>query len=797
MPSRITLLWGGLAASLIAVASTQAQAPAAVAFLSPLAADPVEIDSLPAQEFDIQANPLADALAEFSRQAGVRVSVQGGRLPEVTVGPISGRLSPAEALAALLEGTSLGARFSDARTVTILTEGSHGGAHALQTVVVRGARLDAGYGAQRTRSATRTSTSLLNTPQSISIVSSEVIADQSMQSMSDVVRYVPGIAMGTGEGHRDQPMIRGNNTTADFFVDGVRDDAEFLRDLYNVQRVEALKGPNAMIFGRGGGGGVINRVVKEAQWATTRDLRFEGGANAHRRGTLDVGQGFGSSAALRLNAMGERSGGFRDHARIERHGVNPTATVALGDRTTMQTGFEHARDVRTVDRGVPSWAGQPAPSPITAFFGDPAINRSEATVNSGHLTVEHGSFSGLAVRSRLQLADYDKLYANTVPGAVNDDRTAVTITAYDNAMARRNAISQTDVVYHTSTGRLRHALLLGGEFSRQRTERLRRTGYFHDESTSISVPFDSPSMATAVTLRPSASDPDSRSVAGTVAFYLQDQISLLPHLEVVLGVRHDQFSLQSTNRRTAEVLERTDNMLSPRAGIVFKPRLNVAVYAAHSVSHLPSSGDQFAMLTTTLRELEPERFTNREIGLKWSPVTPLLVSAAIYRLDRSNAAAPHPTDPTLIVQTGSQRSTGFELDIAGTVADGWKVVGGYAAQRARITSATTAAQSGKVVPLVPARTFSLWNRYDFNRRFAAGIGLVHQTEAFTGLDNAVRLPGFTRVDGAFYVNLVRDVRLQVNVENLVDERYYPTAHNNNNIMPGAPRTLRVSLLTGF
>jgi catecholate siderophore receptor len=783
---------------MIAFSAAHAQATIAATVLFPLTPEAVETDSLPAQTFDIPAGSLADALAAFSRQAGVRVSVQGGRLPDVQVGPLSGRFTPADALARLLDGTQVTARFTDARTATVLTDRNYEGAHALQTVVVRAAQPgDTRYGAQRTRGATRTSTSLLNTPQSISVVTSDVIADQSMQSMSDVVRYVPGVTMGTGEGHRDQPMIRGNNTTADFFVDGVRDDAEFLRDLYNVQRVEALKGPNAMIFGRGGGGGVINRVVKEAQWATTRDLRIEGGAHSHRRATLDLGQGIGRSAALRLNAMGERSGGFRDHAEVERHAVNPTGALALGARTTLQAGFEHFRDVRGVDRGIPSRSGGPADSPIEAFFGDPAVNRAEATVNGGSLTVEHGSFSGLTVRSRLQLADYDKWYANTVPGAVNDGGTSVDLTAYRSAMTRRNAISQTDVLYHASTGRLRHALLVGAELGRQRTERLRETGYFSGESTSLSVPFHAPTVTTPVTFAPAANDPDSRSVAGTAAVWLQDQISLLPHLEVVLGVRHDRFSLHSANRRTGEALHRTDRLLSPRAGVVFKPRLNVAIYAAHSISHLPSAGDQFMMLTATLRDLDPERFVNHEIGVKWSPVTPLLLSAAVYRLDRSNAAAPDPADPSRFVQTGRQRSSGFELDIAGSVSDGWKVVGGFASQRARITSATTAAQPGAVVPLVPERTFSLWNRYDFNRRFAAGFGLVHQAEAFAGIDNTVRLPAFNRVDGALYVFLVRDIRLQLNVENVFDERYYPTAHNNNNIAPGAPRTLRASLLTGF
>src|SRR5215217_143823 len=206
--------------------------------------------------------------------------------------------------------------------------------HALQSlrVVARGA----GYSTVSSVTAMKTPTPLRDVPQSVSVVTRDVIADQAMQGMADVVRYVPGVQMGQGEGHRDAPTIRGNASTADFFVDGVRDDAQYLRDLYNAERVEALKGSNAMIFGRGGGGGVLNRVTKEAQWAPTRSLTVEGGSYDHRRGTLDLGQGVGSGVALRLNAMYENSESFRSFSALERYGVNPTLALALGGSTTLR-----------------------------------------------------------------------------------------------------------------------------------------------------------------------------------------------------------------------------------------------------------------------------------------------------------------------------------------------------------------------------------------------------------------------------------------------------------------------------
>src|SRR5215217_5965866 len=214
--------------------------------------------------------------------------------------------------------------------------------HALQSlrVVARGA----GYSTVSSVTAMKTPTPLRDVPQSVSVVTRDVIADQAMQGMADVVRYVPGVQMGQGEGHRDAPTIRGNASTADFFVDGVRDDAQYLRDLYNAERVEALKGSNAMIFGRGGGGGVLNRVSKEAQWAPVRAFTVEGGSWDHRRTTVDVGGPLGTHVAARLDGVYEKSRGFRDASRLSRRGVTPTATIVAGAGTVVRLDYEYFHD---------------------------------------------------------------------------------------------------------------------------------------------------------------------------------------------------------------------------------------------------------------------------------------------------------------------------------------------------------------------------------------------------------------------------------------------------------------------
>ncbi len=762
------------------------------------------VDSGATHRVQIAAQPLADALAALARQTGLRVTVDAPTLAAQRSAAVSGTYSGAQALRRLLEGTGLVARYTDALSVVVCLPGATGvadrsAAQPLGRVVVTDAATRRrGYAAARTTTATRTDTPLRDTPQAVTVVSRDLIADQQMQSMGDVVRYVPGVTMGQGEGHRDAPTIRGTSSTADFFVDGVRDDAQYFRDLYNVERVEALKGSNAMIFGRGGGGGVLNRVSKEAQWTPSRTLTMAGGSFDHKRAALDVGQGLSGRLAARLNGMYERSGGFRDNADLTRFGINPTIALAAGARTAVRAGYEYFGDDRTVDRGVPSFRGLPSGGNARTYFGNPDSSYSDLRVHAGTVTVDHDAGSGLAVRNRTRYARYDKFYQNVFPGAVNAAGTQVSLAGYSNGTDRTNLFNQTDVTYAMRTGSVAHTLLAGTEFGRQSTENVRRTGYFGGgTATSLSVPFAAPTISSPVAFRPSATDANNAATNTVAAVYVQDQVELTGQLQAVLGVRFERFDLRFHNRRNDDRLRRADEMLSPRAGLVYKPVAQASLYGTYSVSFLPSSGDQFSSLTVTTQTLQPERFVNRELGAKWDLRPDLALTTALFRLDRSNSAAPDPTDATRTVQTGATRTTGYEVGLTGQVRDFWQVAGGYAAQRAEIVRTTRAAKSGATVALVPRQTLSLWNRVRLPAGLGAGVGVVQQAKMFAAIDNAVTLPGFTRVDGALYFGLGPMVRAQLNVENLFDARYYGTSHGNNNILPGASRTLRLSLSAGL
>lgn len=672
-------------------------------------------------------------------------------------------------------------------------------APALKTVTIVGQKeRNSEYVRLETGAATKTPTLLRNVPQAVTVINRALINDQGMQNMADVVRYVPGITMGQGEGNRDQPTIRGNSTSADFFVDGVRDDAQYYRDLYNVERVEALKGSNAMIFGRGGGGGVINRVVKEAGWTPAGDLTLQGGSYENRRATLDVGRGLNSLIAARFNGIYENSAMFRDNVWLKRQGINPTLSIASpSEMTRVNLGYENFVDYRTADRGIPSFGNAPVQADISSFFGNPAVNYVSARVNSGSASVSHATSSGFNFNNQTRFTSYDKIYQNVLPGTVTADGADVSLSAYNNAQQRKNIFNQTDVTYLARTGSVGHTLLLGAELGRQVTDNFRNTGFFNDTSTTFTTSVISPVISAPVTFRQSATDADNHVTNTTRSIYTQDQIELTDYVQMIAGVRYENFGIRYHNNRNDTNLARNDAMVSPRLGLLLKPIAAASLYANYSVSYLPSAGDQFSSLTDVTKALEPEKFGNLEAGAKWDVADRLALTAAVYRLDRSNTRAPDPNDPSLVVQTGSQRSSGYELGISGQVIPIWGVAGGFSRQKAIITSTTSAAAAGTTVPLVPTTTLSFWNKLQVAPRFSLALGVTHQTDMYAAITNTVKLPAFTRVDVGIYYSLTGDVGTQVNLENIFNEKYYPLANGNSNITPGSPRAVRVSLTTHF
>jgi catecholate siderophore receptor len=669
------------------------------------------------------------------------------------------------------------------------------------TIVVTGQRIE--YGAKETCTATRTCTDVKDVPQSLSVISESQIEDQALRSIADVLMYVPGATPGTGEGNRDQITLRGNNTTADFFVNGVRDDVQYFRDLYNTDRIEVLRGPNAMIFGRGGGGGIVNRVTKRSSFRPYREIALQGDSEGGVRLTGDLDQPLGESAGLRLNGVYENGESFRRGVELERYGVNPVVGAAFGD-TRIDLSYEHYHDRRTADRGLPAAAGRPLRGADRTFFGDPDLSFARVDAHVAALAVEHRFSDAVTLRNRTSYGDFDKFYQNVFPGALNTATGLVTLSAYNDSLDRQNLFSQTDLVWDGDLGGLSHTLLLGFELGRQETVSRRLNGFFQpSDGASLLVPVGSPTISANVIFRPvntnAARTPAAfnEGEATILAVYAQEQLRLSEQVELVAGLRFDRFELDVLNRNNGQTFSRTDNLLSPRLGLIVKPVPELSLYASYSRSYLPSAGDQFSSLDLTSEALKPERFDNYEIGAKWEPIEGLLATVALYQLDRTNTRANDPVT-NQVVLTGAQRSRGLEIGLERNVTDRWQVSAGYALQKARINRATTACPTARCeAPLVPRHQFSAWNRYNFSDALGFGLGVIAATKSYASISNAVTLPGYVRLDAAAYYELAEGIEAQVNVENLFGADYYPTAHNDNNIAPGAPVTARATLRLRF
>lgn len=654
-----------------------------------------------------------------------------------------------------------------------------------------------GYLAADSVTATKTDTPLLDVPQTITVVTRERLDDQAARSMADVLRYLPGATIGQGEGNRDQVTLRGQNTTADFFLDGVRDDVQYYRSLYNIQRVEVLKGPFALIFGRGGGGGIINRVQKTP---SADALAIGGSASVNSfgawYGAADINAPISGDAAFRLNADYEKLQNNRDYFDGRRYAINPYLAADLGNGWRAGLSYEYVNDDRVTDRGVPSiatGAGQPN-RPITGyrdtFFGVPGVNRAGIEAHIVKARLDGKLAANLDWSTTVLYGDFDKFYTNAYAnGAATSQTGTVALAGYTDATTRQNFIAQSNLVWDAALAGIDNKILFGLEYGHQDSANNRRNAVLSNSRLDLAN-----IVYPTVTFGALAND--RVSDVRFLSAYVQDQISFGEQVDLVLGLRYDRFEIDGTDRiGTPRPFARTDEELSPRIGVIFKPRESISLYGSYSQSFLPRSGDQFLTLSASDQNLAPERFTNYELGAKWDIRPDLNATLALFQLDRTNATTPDPANPAATINVGETRTRGIELALTGRIMPGWQMSGGYTYQDARLRG-NDSVRLGQV----PEHQLALWNRYDFMRGLGVGLGVVRQSSQFAAIRTSAtttRLPAFTRVDAALFYDVSERLGLQLNVENLLDEQYFADAHNNNNITPGAPINARLTARLRF
>ena len=672
--------------------------------------------------------------------------------------------------------------------------------------------------------ALKTPTPILDVPQSLSITTAEQILQQGFDSISDIVLYTPGLNQSQGEGHRDSVVFRGVRSTADFFVDGVRDDVQYYRSLYNLEQVEVLRGPNALFFGRGGTGGVINRVTKKGVIDETF-LGYQGGIDTFGAysASLDVNETLGDTTALRVNIALEELNNHRDFFGGTRFALNPTLRFEVSPKTMLDVSYEYNNNERFIDRGIPSAAPDgttnitsglrtPIESLADVTFGDETLNTAQFEAHVLRANVSHILGNDAKINLTAVYGDYDKLYRNLFPVGYSASNAGfggietVNLDGYVDTTQRKSLTLAGNVVHEFESGQFGHSFVAGAEYIDTSNNNDRFNTFFDTSADDVEIfavarpinilggiGVNAAGVATTNSFTVSTADDDEVDLT-VFSAYFQDEIAVMDWLDIVVGARFDSFDFTVVNELAAldsdtRSLSSQNEEISPRLGLILKPRENISIYGSFSESFLPQSGEQFAEINDDEAALDPDESRNLEAGVKWDFARGLSFTAAAFQVETTDLSPDGDADNG--VSEDVIQVEGIEASLSGTVTEQLSIIAGISVLDANIKGSDATPRE------IPEFTASAWGHYDITKKFGLGLGVTHQGESFADNGNTTLLPSFTRVDAAAYYNVHDNLRLQINVENLTDTDYFPSAHTDDQITVGAPLNAKFTISGRF
>jgi len=676
----------------------------------------------------------------------------------------------------------------------------------LPEVKVKGGReLPPTYNPPTAVSATKIEAPLRDIPQTVNVVPQSLIRDQGARSMEAVMKSVPGIGLSHGDGQRDQVTIRGFSAISDQFIDGLRDDALYFRDLSNIEQVEVIKGPASVLYGRGSSGGLINRITKKPG-IDKSEVALTFGSWNQRRGEFDLARNLSDAGvAFRVTGAIERADSYRDQQFLDREAIAPSLLLKLGTDTSLLLQAEHISDRRVTDFGIPAYQGRPVNVPSGTYYG--AANArdadySQSDVTSAGFTLNHRFNSQLSLRNAFRYYDYALDRHNTLVGSVNEAAQTASLTRGDVRRKENGYFNQTELTQKLNVAGMDHQVLYGVELGKQNKDQA-----FVNRANAATVNLFTPQATAPVWTPPTVSATNTFSDFTTSSAYVQDLVSLTDRWKALAGLRYDRFE-QETRPTAGRALQRTDREWSPRVGIVYQPVRNQSYYVSFSKSFQPS-GENFALAANN-EQLAPEETTNKEIGAKFDFFDGLAsATASVFQIERTNIKF---TDPAtnLLVPVGTQRTNGMELTFAGDLSNGWQIWSGYAYLDAEVTSSPSVDNSdnraafrnipiqGKRPTLTPKHSANLWLTKALGNGWRAGAGLNYVDERFANPGNTVTLPGYVTADAMVGYKMGK-LDLQLNINNLFDKKYIVSGHGTspNLNLPGAPINAQLTARYNF
>lgn len=654
-----------------------------------------------------------------------------------------------------------------------------------------------GYHATRSASATRTDTAIHETPQSISVVSKDVVEDLGATRLQDALDYAGGVGRANNFGGQGLTTftVRGF-TTGEFYRNGFPINRGYpnMPDANTIERLEVLRGPATMLYGRGDPGGTFNVVSKQPLAERTVTLGSQLNDQGMKRGTLDASGPLDEEGRLayRLNVVGEGGDTFRDHVETERYGVTPVITWQATDDTKVTFEGDFMRNNHPLDRGLTRFPNQRGTPSRDTFWGDKDAGKLHNDNNMAQLRFEHALSDNWTLGGGFQWLD-GSLKGNAIeangPGSLGADGRTLQRNFNYRKLEWTDKDYQLNLTGHFSTGGFDHTLLTGIEYEDYDYKSIIQRSSAAAGTYPIDI-FDPVygQPRPALTRTPTHDKENLK----TYAAFVQDQVALTERLKVLAGARFERFEHDYQNY-VGKSWQAADNAVTPRVGVIYDLTDTVAVYADAARSFKPNTGAS--------REgggFAPEKGKSYEMGIKWEALDrQLSVDAAIYQIEKKNVLTTDPVDNTFSVAAGQVRSRGFDLNVAGNLTPEWRVIGGYAYVDAEVTRDNTL-RSGTRLMNIPRNSFSLLNVYEFQDGALKGLGLgvggkyVDQRAGQTA-NTAFSMDAYTVVDLLGYYKVNEHVRLNLDVKNLFNREYEEGAFGNIYAYPGAPRTVQVGI----
>ena len=643
---------------------------------------------------------------------------------------------------------------------------------------------------------------LRDTPQSVTVIPQALIESQGAVTVVEALRNVTGLTLASGEGGNtgDNITIRGFAARTDQYVDGVRDNGQYIRDTYNVERVEVLKGPSSMLFGRGGTGGVVNTVTKRPTGQALRAVTLMGGSESFLRGTADLDQPVGNAAGVRLNLLWTESDSFRDTVEYDRYAAAASTRFDVSGDTRIDASLSYLDHDGILDYGLPFnlATGAPIDVPRDLNYGAGDQSTIAYEVFEGRVGFEHEFATGIHLRNTTAYGNFDRTYRTVRPNTISAPvlSPSIMITRNHNFTGgdQKGTYNLTDLLYDAQAGSVAHHLAFGLELDWEDFSQKQRGGLPALPAVPIFDPqsVELPTLPASFDGAPLASS--SKVDTGTWAVYLQDRIEFTERWSAVAGIRHENFDADVATQLTGVVLSTDDDMTSYRLGAVFQPSGTQSYYATWSTSFNPSA--ETFTLNAASAAIDPEENGIFEVGAKFTPLGGrLAVNVAAFRLEKTNARTVDPSNTAVTILDGEQRSDGIELEVQGAIGERWNVFAGVVFLDAEITQSNDINGGVPIEGNVPANTpesqANLWTTFDLGGGWEIGGGAFYVDQRYANTGNTLSIPAYTRIDAS--VSWTRGpLRVALNGYNLDDEDYFEFAHPVF-ATPGADRNFRVTV----